>query len=120
SADGALPDQPARTGTECGGFVLAVVEAARRQREAPAADARVELIAQTLELGDAIVEQRAPRRRHLGPVGGGGGSLVREGRQRVTDLSEAQPELLGDPDERHAAQLVTVVAPLPAVGAVGV
>lgn len=55
-----VAQQVARTGPEVGGDVVGVPQPARRQREAAAADALVELVPQPRQDGDLLVEPRSP------------------------------------------------------------
>jgi hypothetical protein len=77
---------------------------AARQRQATAADARGEVVAQPLQRGNALIEQRLPLRRQALPVGGVGGAAVAQAGQRRFDLLQAQAHRLGRADEGHTAQ----------------
>ena len=78
----------------------------------------VSVVAQALEVGDALVEARAARSRR--------GAPTRFGRARgraagvasaARDLVERQPDPLRRPDERDAAQDVPREPPVVALGA---
>ena len=83
------------------------------QRQAPAADAAVQPVAEALEQGDLLVQPGTPL-----ATGGTSppwwGCARRAATRGPADLLQAQADLLGHPDERHPAQHVAVVAALAA------
>lgn len=79
SSHGAVvAEEVASAGAEVGGRVVGVPESARGQRQAPAADAFVELIAKAGQDGHLFVETRSPRAREFGPILRGRGPPVGE------------------------------------------
>ena len=72
-------EDEARAGPVLVDPVVRVDDVAHAQRQAPAADAGIELVAQPLQQGDLLVEPRPPGRRQLVPVLLGGGAVVGEG-----------------------------------------
>src|SRR5690606_38927799 len=112
-----VADEVAGPAAVLSGVVVGVEQAAGPQRQAAAADAAVEAVAQALDEGDLLVEAGAPGARDAGPVVLGGGARVGQLGQGVADLVEGQAHPLGDPDERDPAQHVALVAALVAGGA---
>ena len=109
--DGALVTQDvAGAGAELGGDVVGVPDRARLERQAPAADAAVEVLTQPLQRRDLLVETWAPARRQVGPVVAVRRAPLGQQLERRLDLGERQPDLLGDADEADPAQHVGVIA----------
>ena len=95
-----------------GEFVVGVGQVARVQGQATAADAVGQVIAQTSELFDAGVEFVAPLGGDRGPVLAGGGAVVGQLVQGLTDAGQRDAHALGDADEGHPPQGVALVAAL--------
>src|SRR3954447_2575806 len=72
-----VADPVARPGAEAGGPVAGVRHAAAVERLAAAADALGQAALQAPELGDPVVDPRAPRRREAVPVAAGRGAVGR-------------------------------------------
>ena len=68
SGGGGVAEEVAGAGAASGGDVVGVVQRARVEAEAAAADAPVELLLHRFEQGDALVENRLPRRGELRPL----------------------------------------------------
>lgn len=113
-------EQVARAGAGLAGRVAGVPDPAHAEREAAAADAAVERVAQAGEHLDLLVEPGAPRAGEAGPVGGGRRALLGQAGERGADLAQRQPDALGDPDEADASQDVGVVHPVAGRVALGV
>ena len=86
----------AGTGPERGRLVVGVEQPAVPQRQAPAADASVELLAQPLQERDLRVEPGSPRPREPRPVLLVGRAVRGERRERFADLLQRQADLLRD------------------------
>jgi L-fuculose-phosphate aldolase len=99
--------------------VVRVHQLADAQRQAAAADAAGEPVAQPLQLADPLVQVGAPLRRQPGPVPGGGSPAGGQPGQGVGDPAERDSDLLRGADERHPAQRRPRVAALVARGAAG-
>src|SRR5690606_21181576 len=112
-------EQVARPGAVLAGHVARVEQPARLERQAAAPDAAVEAVAQRLEQPDLRVQAGAPRRREPSPVLVVRSAVVGQGVERLADLLQRQPHLLGDPDERHPAEHLALVASLSTGGAGG-
>src|SRR3546814_2076698 len=76
------------------GLVLAVIEPAFLEREAPAADAIPEQLARAFKRRDLRIDPRAKAGADPRPVGAIRRPPGRKPRQLVTNLLEAQPHLL--------------------------
>src|SRR6185312_13654601 len=92
--------------------VVRVDEAAAVDREAAAADAAGEVVAQLLETPDAVVELLAPLRGELLPVGAGRGAPVGQGVERGPDLGQRDADALRDADERQPSEHLAAEAAL--------
>jgi hypothetical protein len=119
SAHRPVADPVARAGAEAGSTVVGVGELAAVERETAAADALGEPELQALELGDALVDPRAPGGREVRPVLAGGGMVWRELRELKTDLLEPQPDALGEDDEGDAAEHGARKASMAGAGSLG-
>src|SRR4029078_5178698 len=71
------------------------------------------------ELGDAVVDAGAPVRRQARPVAPGRGTVGRELCELGADLVEREADLLGEDDERDAAQDGARVAAMAGARALG-
>src|SRR5712691_9538561 len=81
-----VADPVARAGTEAGSAVAGVGELAAVERQAAAADALGQAELEPPELGNALVDPRAPRCRETGPVAAGGRLMGRKLRELGSDL----------------------------------
>ncbi len=113
-----VADQVARPWTEVGGAVARVAEPAPVERQAAAADAGVELVAQALEEADALLQHRSPGGGKPLPVARAEAVVSGQGGQGLADLLESEPHPLGDLDERHPPEDGSAEPALPAVGPV--
>lgn len=111
-----LPLQPG-AGEAFAEDVVRVGQRTVLQREAAAADAVRQMIAQAPELGDALVEFGAPGLGEPGPVLAVGRALLRQLGEGVADAGERDPDALRGAHEGHPAQRVAAVAALVAGGA---
>src|SRR5688572_6909245 len=92
--------------------VAGVAQRALLQAQTAAADAAVEPVAEQLDASDLLVEPLPPVPAQLGPVGLGGGAVLRQRRHGLTDLVQGEPDPLCGPDERDPAKGGLLVAPL--------
>src|SRR5690606_17936280 len=92
--------------------VVGVGEGAAVEGEAAAADAVGEVVAEPLELLDAVVELAAPGGRQVGPVVAGRGAAFRQFGEGRLDGLERYAEPLGEPDEGDPAEGVAGVTAL--------
>src|SRR5690606_15800382 len=99
-------------GAALGGAVVGVEHAADVEREAAAADAGVEVVAEALEERDALVEERAPAGGEPFPLARRGGAFLGEGGERGADVVEGEADTLRGLDEGEAAEDVATVAAL--------
>ena len=83
-----VAQEVARSGSEPGGDVVRIPQAARRERQASAADALVELVSHPGQERDLLVEPRPPGARQPVPVLRGRRAPVGERRQRLVDLGQ--------------------------------
>src|SRR5207248_3929076 len=88
-------------------------------RQAAAADAFGQPVAQALQLGDALVDPLLPRAREPRPVAAGRNALGRQPGERRADLIEAEADTLGEDDEGDAPQHRTGIAAMAGAGAFG-
>src|SRR5215208_3265645 len=86
--------QEDRTRTARSNEVPGVAEVAALEAQAAATDARVEGVAQPLELGDLGVEAGTPAAAQPCPVGLAGGAIAGQGGQRRLDLLQREPDPL--------------------------
>src|SRR3954451_9859601 len=117
SRAGAVADPVPRAGAEDGGAVAGVGEPAPVEREAAAADALGQAAPEAAELSDAVVDARAPGLREPVPVAPRGRAVGRQLGELVRDLIERQADLLGEDDERDAAEHRARVAAVAGSGA---
>ena len=118
--DGAfVAEDVAGSGAEFGRDVVGVPDRARLERQAAAADAAVEVLAEPLQRRDLLVQTWAPAGSQVGPVVAVRCAPLGQQLERRLDLGERQPDLLGDPDEAHPAQHVGVVPAVVGVGPIG-
>ena len=99
-------------GAARGHLVAGVVQRARLEAQAAAADAAVELVAQPLDPLDLLVEPRPPGAAEPGPVGLGRRAVLGKGGEGLADLVEAEADPLRGADEREPAQRRLLVAAL--------
>jgi len=112
-AAGATLDEVPRARSAVGGGVVRVPDATGAERQAAAPDALAEVVAQTCEHRDLLVEAGAPRLGQAGPVGGGRCALLGQVGQRRANLVEREPDSLGGANERDSTQHVGVVPAVP-------
>ena len=93
-----------------------VHDAAFREREAAAADAAAERVAEPLQLGDALVDACAPRAGEPRPVGARRHGVVRQLGELGADLLEREADLLREYDERDAPEHSARIAAMPRFG----
>ena len=86
------------------------------QRQAAAADALAEAVAQALELSDPFVDTFAPLARQLDPVGSFRHAVPRQFGELGGDFGQRQANLLREHDEGDAPQHGARVAPVPGAG----
>src|SRR6185295_10833220 len=96
----------ARSGSLLRQDVVGIAQGTGCDRQAPAADAARELIAQARETIDAIVELRLPLRRHSTPVRDGRGATLGQCHQSVTDPLQWNAHALCDLDDGGATEHV--------------
>src|SRR5581483_7728691 len=94
------------------GAVAWVEQAAALEREATAADAAGELVAQALERLDAALQLVVPAGREALPVNGRRVAAVRQGSEGAAHRLERDAHALGDLDDGDAPQHAAPVAPL--------
>ncbi len=111
---GVLAQEVSRSGARGARLVARIGKPAAAQRQATTADARCELVAESLERHDAIVDPTSPRARKSFPIGLRGCPRVGQRRQCLADLLERQPDLLRGPHERHPAEAGALESPLAA------
>src|SRR5688500_3518298 len=109
-------DQAAGAGALPAHLVARVRHRAPVQRQAPAADAVAEVVAQVLQVADPGVEPLLPLPCQLQPVVPGRRAAVRQRREHPGDLRERDPDPLPDPDQRDPPERVAAVATLVAAG----
>lgn len=97
--------------------VLRVVEPAAGQRQAAAADATVEPVAQLQQRGDSRIEQPLPLARQALPVGGSRRVALAQRGERGAYVVQAQTHGLSGANEGHAAQRAARVQAVPAAAA---
>src|SRR6266581_7956709 len=105
--------------TALSGFVVWIQQVALVDREAAAADACRQAVAEGFQSLDAGVEVVAPLVREAFPVLPGRGTARREPRERGVDLGEGESSGAAGLDERDPPEHGSVVAALVAVGARG-
>src|SRR6266498_331295 len=110
--------QVVRAAAEPSCLVVGIEQTARLEREAAAADARVEPSADRLERLDAHVELLAPAAREPLPVALRRRASLGKGVERATDPLERDAGGLARPHESHAAERDCGIAALVAVGSV--
>ena len=96
-------------------LVPGIAQRADTEREAAAADAAIELIAQAGEPGDSVVEVGAPVAGKPGPVAGVGSAVAGEGVEGCADIGKGNAGALRHLDEGDAAEDFAGVAPLVAL-----
>src|SRR5581483_4336198 len=96
----------------CGEHVAGVRQRATAQTQAAAADAVCEVVAQPLQVHDAVVEVLTPAGRQPRPVSACRHAVLRQRRQRFANFGQRDAEALRHPDERHPAKDVAGVAAL--------
>src|SRR5215210_9581145 len=84
--------------------VLRVLQPAARERQAAAADAGGQPVAEPLEGGDLLVEAGAPSPAQALPVARRRRAALGQGGQRAADLGEREADVLGGPHERQPPQ----------------
>jgi hypothetical protein len=99
--------------------VLRVQGAAALQRQASAADARVQTVTQGFESFDLLVETLPPSVRDLRPVGARGSARLRQSHEGLFDLIEGQSNMARSADEGETAQHDPFVSSLAPRGSVG-
>src|SRR5690348_3314472 len=114
-----VPQQEPRPWAGAPSAVVGVVELAAVEREAAAADAAVESVAQALQHADALVEPGAQTLADGAPVGLGWRAAAGQRRQLRLDLTERQAQPLRDQCEREPPDVGAREAPLVAARPVG-
>jgi hypothetical protein len=107
----AVQQQEACAAARRGGLVVRVVQRAALERQAAAADARVELVAQLGQRGDARIEQRPPVARQPGPVCRRRRAFAGQSRERSANLIQGQSDRLRDASLSSASQRRSRVTP---------
>ncbi len=77
-------------------MIARIVQLAFGQRQAPAADAAIEVLAQFRQHGDALVKISADFLAEFCPIGLSWCTLVGQGRQHVSNFGNGKAQLLGD------------------------
>src|SRR5262245_13821640 len=106
-----------RAGSLFGEHVAGVGQRAGLEAQAAAADAAGEVVAQPLDVQDAVVEVLAPLGREFRPVLAGGDAIVGQRPQRLADAGKWDSEPLRHPDERDTPQRLAGVSALVSAGA---
>jgi hypothetical protein len=88
--------------------VVGVVEPARLKRQAAAADTRGQIVAQSFDEGDLLVESVMPGLGDVVPIVDSRRPFVRKLAEGGTNLVERQTDPLGNSNEGHPSQHVTV------------
>src|SRR5918999_1097817 len=96
SVERTVADPIARARPGAARAVPRVGELAAVEREAPAANALGESVLEALELGDALVDARAPTARQPRPVAPRRRAVGRQLGELCPDLLERQPDALGE------------------------
>src|SRR4051794_31576246 len=114
-----VADPVARPRPEAGGAVAGVRQVAAVERQAAAADALGQAALQAPELGDPLVDPRAPRRREAVPVAAGRGAVGRQLGELGADLLEREADALSEDDEGDPPQDRARIAAVAGAGALG-
>src|SRR5690554_2744781 len=93
-------------------LVARVAQGTGVDRQAAAADAVAEVVAQPAQAGDAVVQVRLPAGRQPAPVLGRRRAAVRQQRQRLADGLERNTGALRDLDDGDPAQHIPGIAAL--------
>jgi hypothetical protein len=82
------------------------------ERQTSTPDATIEIVTEPYQAGDLCVETRSPAARKPRPILLGGGPARRQRCESVTNLFQAQPDLLSGADEGNPTQGRAVVSTL--------
>lgn len=113
------PHPLGRPGAEPRGPIGRVEHRTGLEREAPAADASGEIVAQAGQLADPIVDALDPPLRQGGPIVAARSPIGRKTVELPPDLVEAEPDPLRKSDEGDAPQDVSWEAAMPGGRALG-
>lgn len=109
---GSAPQQPDRAVAYFGEFVVRVGQLARLHRQAPAADAVVQRVAEPFQPSDPGLDGGTPGARESRPVRLGRGPFLRQRGEGSSDLRERDADALRGTDEADPAEHFAVVATL--------
>src|SRR3954451_1959327 len=103
------------TGALASGYVIRIAQRTILDRQAAAADAAGQAVAEQRQALDPVIKPPAPARPDRPPVFGGRNLISGQHSQRLFDLGKWDAELLSDLDDRYLPQHRAQIAPLIAV-----